>query len=88
MKTIWKFALQIQRGPQRVDMPHGADVLTAQMQGDVLMLWALCEPEKLPIGRTFAVYGTGFRVPDACGKYVATVQDGGLVWHVFEDVQL
>lgn len=88
MRTIWKFVLRIERGPQRIDMPHGAEVLSAQMQGDALTLWALCEPEKGPTRRTFAVYGTGFSMPDACGKFIGTVQDGHLAWHLFEDVLL
>lgn len=40
MKTIWKFELKV-GDKQTVEMPEGAEILTAQFQGDTLCLWAL-----------------------------------------------
>jgi hypothetical protein len=34
--------------------------------------------------RYFRIYGTGHTMPEACGKYIGTVQQGAFVWHVFE----
>jgi len=82
---IWKFPLRI-TDRQTLDMPAGAQVLTAQLQRGVLQLWALCDPlaEKAP--RTFNVFGTGNPLPAQPGRYVSTFQMSGgeLVFHVFE----
>lgn len=68
-------------------MPEGAHVLTAQMQGGDLVLWAIVQPDKPMEHRKFEVFGTGepMELP-AESPYVATVQDGPLVWHVFESL--
>jgi hypothetical protein len=84
MKTIWKYQISI--GPVRVvDMPTDAEILTVQMQDSVLTLWALLDPTSWPKSRRFEVYGTGHPIdyPHEL-KYIGTVQDGPLVWHVFE----
>lgn len=84
MKTIWKFPL----APDCVlDMPIGAKVLTVQMQGDAVMLWALVDALAPKEQRRFLVYGTGHEILDAGAlTYVATFQMGGgvLVFHAFE----
>ena len=84
MKTIYKWTLTV--GMTELQMPAGAKVLTAQMQGDQPQLWALVDPTQPKERRVFVIYGTGNSVPDNPGEYVATFQmDGGaLVWHVFE----
>lgn len=85
MKTIYKYKLNV--GPNKIDLPVGAQILTAQMQpGLGIMLWAVVQPGSVILGqeRYFNVYGTGFILPEVYGKYISTVQDRGLVWHVFE----
>lgn len=88
--VIWKYELEI-TGKQTVEMPVTAKILSAQMQGEILQIWALCgenielneniELEK----RTFAIYGTGNQTYEQVGTYIDTVQDNdGFVWHIFE----
>lgn len=81
---IWKQELQI-TDTQFITVPHKAVMLDAQFQGDsILCLWFLCNPDKPPSERKIAIYGTGNPVPENPGKHISTVQDGILVWHVFD----
>lgn len=88
MATIYKWTLT--PGSTELAMPAGAQVLTVQMQGGQPQLWAKVDPKQPKEWRTFAVYGTGHPMPDDPRLvYVATFQmdDGALVWHVFEEPQ-
>lgn len=91
MKTIWKYLLEL-TDVQTLEMPEGSIILTTQMQGDTLSLWAITYPEraKRPLQRrTIVIYGTGHTMRTDCeDKFIATVQQAGgsLVWHVFERV--
>lgn len=81
MKTVWKFPLPL--APEvNVMMPEGAQVLYVGNQAGTIALWALVDPDKSLVTRVFRIAGTGHDVPD--GVYVGTVQQGPLVWHVFE----
>ncbi len=86
--TIWKYELRITDGAQSIEMPGHARVLSAAMQDSALVLWALVTPGSNPKSvRRFVVHGTGHPIPhQASMRYVpvSTVQDGPLVWHVFE----
>lgn len=71
---------------QTVQMPTGAQILTAQMQGQTICLWALvdCEPELPKQNREIEIIGTGTIIIEAPRHYIATVQCGQWVWHLFE----
>lgn len=75
-------------------------VLTAQMQGDKIVVWAEVDTENMFILKkhklTFYLVGTGWYVSDEKVKgncednriYVNTVQDReGYVWHVYYDIE-
>lgn len=85
-KIVYKYPLQIV-DEQAVQLPSGAQVLTAQVQHGVLQLWALIDPNHLSIEQVkVRIVGTGHDFPDADQwRYLSTVQvDGGaLVFHVF-----
>lgn len=83
MKAVWKFPLEIS-DTQNVFMPPGAEILTAQMQADELCLWAVVTPGPMTERRTIEIVGTGNPMPEAERRYIATVQMGAFVWHVFE----
>ncbi len=85
MKTIWKFPLEI-IGEQHLNLPEGAEILTAQMQGGTLCLWALVSPGSPKQQRTIEIFGTGHPMSDAERRYIGTAQmaGGSLVWHIFE----
>jgi hypothetical protein len=82
MRTVWKFPLG--PGYNEIWAPGDADLLTAEMQGGELYVWAAVNVGE-PIA-PFALYveGTGHELPDVPLEYLSTVQmPGGLVWHVF-----
>ena len=90
--VIYKYPLDLEgQDIKEIIMPLGANVLTVQVQRDVVCLWAMV-PTDLPdyAGgeevRRFLVIGTGHRLPEHPTRYVGTVQmvNGALVLHVFE----
>lgn len=85
-KTIYKYEIQL--GRNEVKMPKGAQILTCQMQGETLNVWAIVSPnsgyaEEIKV---ITVYGTGHPLPNSMSAvdWIATVQDSPYVWHVFE----
>lgn len=82
---IWKFTLD-ELGEQVVSMPGKARILSVQMQGNKPQVWAFCDPYEPKEPRHFAVYGTGFDMPENPGHHLATLQlsGGDIVIHVFE----
>ena len=84
--TIYKYQIQI-TDVQMVKLPINAAILTAQMQGDQLCLWAKIEETNTDTeDRMIEVFGTGHPMTSHLRRYIGTVQmDGGsLIWHVFE----
>ena len=69
-----------------LDMPLGAEVLTVQVQENVITLWAKVDDQAPMERRGFLVLGTGDKFKGDEGAYIGTVQkaDGYLIWHVFE----
>lgn len=85
MRTVYKYPLEV--GRTELKMPVGATVLDVQMQSGKPTLWALIDlQQQAEERRIFDVYGTGHRMPNFPGAYIATVQTfgGNLVWHVFD----
>jgi hypothetical protein len=65
-------------------MPTGAQVLSAQMQGIQLCIWALVEVGYVNCDRRVRIFGTGNTVTlDGNWKFVDSVQERIFVWHVF-----
>lgn len=89
MKTIWKYQIAIVDA-QRVEMPEGAEILTAQFQDGFLCLWAMVDSSKQAKERVIEIFGTGNPIPPFVGvrSFIATAQQPNypLVWHVFESV--
>lgn len=81
-QIIWKYPFQIEDRFE-IEMPEGAQVLTAQMQGSTPCLWALVNPEAPKTIRKFFVYGTGHEIGEEGIAYIGSVQSNGFVWHVF-----
>lgn len=83
MSVIFKYPLQ-PTDEQLVHVPGGAGLLTAQMQGGEMMLWAVAEPGQPNRAYKVRVIGTGNAFKGWPGTYLCTVQMGSaLVWHVF-----
>jgi len=88
MKRIYKYPLEL-TDTQFVELPLGAEILTVQMQGDRLCLWAMVNtlPEAIKKNRRIEIIGTGNPVPTGVLKYISTFQmmGGGLIFHAFEN---
>lgn len=73
---------------QTVRMPRGADILTAQMQGGELVIWAKVYPDHTLEDRVIETFGTGAEMPALKpGQqriYIGTFQMDWFVGHIFE----
>lgn len=84
-KRIWKFPVPVQDGDVIYEMPEGAQFLAAQRQGVDMQCWWLVEQGAPLDHRVLRIFGTGHPVPDGYA-YLATIQYGQFVWHLFEAV--
>jgi hypothetical protein len=94
MNKIWKFTLSI-TDEQWITMPAGAKILSVQMQGYQLTIWAGVDLMSAPEFVPFYIVGTGNPADHVVDKtYLGTVQQhydatglklpgNGMVWHVF-----
>ena len=84
MRQILKFPIGY-LGRASLTMPRNADILDVQDQNGTLMIWAICDSAQPYEIVQIDVLGTGWEVPHDVGasEYLATVQQGSLVWHVF-----
>ena len=89
MKKIYKYQLDL-LDTQFVELSLGAEILTVQMQGNQLCLWAMVNtlPEAIKKNRRIEIIGTGNPVPIDDLKYISTFQmmDERLTYHVFENI--
>ena len=86
MQTIWKFDLNGPQDRQTINMPLGATILSVQMQGSTPSIWALVDDAEARVGkRIIHIVGTGFPCPGLVARqFLATVQAGRFVWHLFD----
>jgi hypothetical protein len=86
--TIWEAVLK-PLSEQRVRMPRGAKILSAQAQGNLPTIWFQCDPnEPIVEQREILLVETGRDAPhilNAKFKFIDTVQlsGGSTVIHVF-----
>lgn len=84
--TIYKYPIAI-TDTQGIRMPAGAKILSAQIQNEVLCIWAMVEPNNKDVIRQIEIIGTGAEIPHNPLKrdYIGTVQHSFFVWHVFDN---
>ncbi|MBC5835798.1 hypothetical protein G6N05_05310 [Flavobacterium sp. F372] len=88
-KTIWKFPLK-PIDVNRVQMPVGSQILSAELQDGVICMWALVDPEAEIEIRKFGLIGTGAFIKQEKSVYIATLQLDKIwgtfnqVYHLFE----
>jgi hypothetical protein len=83
--VIWKFPLRA--WSIFLDMPKGAQILSAGAQGDDVVVWAECDPDAPKVSRMVAAAPTGHPLPPAYdgADFIGTAQMAdGLVFHVFD----
>lgn len=74
-----------------IDMPIGSEILTAQVQKEDPVLWALVDPNAPVVKRRIYIVTTGQDKGVAePGKYIATIQimRGNIVIHLFDGGEL
>jgi hypothetical protein len=87
MKVIYKYPMQLELY-QTIELPENARILSIQLQSDQICMWVLTDTEMdFKVSRVFMVIGTG--TSDRIGEfdeYLASVQQGVYVWHIFEEL--
>jgi hypothetical protein len=85
MKTIYKYELKI-TDIQSIEMPIGAEILSAGLQKQTPCIWALVEDENKLQNRIIEVLGTGNPIiQEGSRKFIGTfILANGFVGHVFE----
>lgn len=84
-KAVFKYPLSV-ADSQEIQMPEGAEILSVQVQGGVVCLWALVDMDAKETTRRFELYGTGHDFRPGEQKFIGTIQlyAGSIVFHVFE----
>lgn len=84
MRTIYRYELPV-LGKNWVTLPGRYKVLDAQMQNGKPCVWCVVQTDSGSSPVCFWVVGTGFDLDEfeVHGSYVATLQDGPYVWHVY-----
>jgi len=82
-RTVWKFPLPISDHAHQVRIP-GYMPCHVAMQDGVPTLWSEVEPSyEGEWNMSLQWFGTGHAIPEDA-VYVGTVQDGTLVFHLYE----
>lgn len=81
---IWKYELKAVLND--LHMPVGAEILSVQVQRDIICLWAKVNIDAPKAYRTFELIGTGHPMSEGPATYIDTVQlaEGYLAFHIFE----
>ena len=84
-QVIWKYPVPVEDSFE-VDLPKGAQILHVGAQGVMYFMWCLItHPATSVEVRRFRVFDTGQLIPDDEDlTHVATWQQAGFVWHLFE----
>ena len=70
---------------QSIMMSENAQILSAGVQNNRIVIWVLVNPAEPYVSRSIMVIGTGWSITDPeMYRFVGTVQINWLVWHVFE----
>ena len=90
MKTIWKYDLEDAKDIQDITMPVDSQILTVKLQNGHPKMWVLVDPDKRPVRRVFALFGTGHGITtesvDNHLSYIDSyiILDDAIVFHLFE----
>jgi hypothetical protein len=85
MQAVWKETLSLTVS-QGIEVPEGAKMLHAGLQGGLVCVWFQCDPEAPKTVRTILMVGTGHKEVSDNARYLGTVllHGGSLVLHIFE----
>lgn len=80
--TVWKYCVDY--GQFQLDLPIDSEILSLQMQDGRPKLWVFVRPHNRTVTRYFQMLMTGSHNAPISRRYIGTVLDGLLVWHLFE----
>lgn len=85
MRTVYKYSIPL-TDHFSLSLPIDAQLLAVQTQYGMPQLWALVETDYPTEDRYFRLAGTGHTIEVECPDYVGTfqIQDGALIFHLFE----
>ena len=88
MPVIWKFPVlnlaQFSSGfDGDITIPGAFRIVDVQMQGNIPTIWAEVNPANPKQKVRIIMVGTGHEIPMPA-KHLGTVQDGELVWHIYQ----
>lgn len=86
---IFKYELNLNK--TLYELPAGAEVLSAEVQGNKIVCWARVDPEEPNVYHHILIYGTGWYIPEEHenATFVSTVLVGpDLIFHVFDGGEL
>ena len=86
MSRIYKYPLQLTK-IQEIEMPRGAQVIHVGVQANTICLWAIVDTACPVERRSFAILATGhLNFNPEIMRHLGSVimNEGALVWHVFE----
>jgi hypothetical protein len=81
---IWKFPIELKHGTQEIRGPAPLTIRHFGIQDTRLTVWAEVNPVSAETKKWIRVVGTGSDIPKGW-EYRGTVQDGCMVWHLYED---
>ena len=82
MNVIYKYPLELVSN-QLIEGPSVFRPLDVQLQNETLCLWAEVDPESPPGLTAIRIVGTGSAEVEDPDEYIATVQQGPYVWHIY-----
>lgn len=85
MKTIHKYIIQKESYLEKFTIFTSVNgrALDAQIQNGELCIWIEINSSH-KCYKEFGIFGTGHPIPEFDVRYISTVQEGGLVWHIYE----
>lgn len=89
VRVVWKFTVPAPgpTGRSWIDAPADAKLLSAGMQGDEMVVWALVDPEDQEPGLfRLIVANTGMTVPGfpEGARFLGSLTHNEVVWHVWD----
>ncbi len=81
MKKIYKYKLPLVPNI-KIPLPRSRKLLSAQIQGEEICVWAEIETNEPCFECTFSIVATGENPPEHM-TYLSTIQLDGFVWHIF-----
>ncbi len=86
MKVTYKLQLKNFDTYNKVLLPFGSQIISADDQNSILCIWYVCNPENKLEERTIYIYCTGQELPEniASLRFINTVLKPPFVFHVYE----